>query len=74
MGPQVSHKTTSWSSDKIVHLQPEATKLAWFPGMVDSGPGCWLSSLDPGSGDMLQEHGSVSSEEGKWGGGAAVPA
>lgn len=46
-----------------------ASELAWFPGMVDSGPGCWLSSLDPGSGDMLQEHGSVSSEEGKGGGG-----
>lgn len=41
-GPQVSHKTTSWSS--------AATELAWFPGMVDSGPGCWLSSLDPESG------------------------
>lgn len=50
MGPQVSHKTTFWSSDKVVHPQPAATELAWLPGMVDSGLGCWLSSLDPGSG------------------------
>lgn len=49
MGPQVSHKTISWSSDNIIHLQPEAIELASFPGMVDSGPGCWLSSLDLGS-------------------------